>query len=77
MLVDMLDRKWRGIVYTDKNYSKLILSKEYNPSSKIKIDLRKNRKETIKKIFSDNTKTLKDVDISDISEELFWMEFLR
>lgn len=76
-LVDMLDRKWRGIVYTDKNYSKLILSKEYNPSSKIKIDLRKNRKETIKKIFSDNTKTLKDVDISDISEELFWMEFLR
>lgn len=50
---DMLDRKWKGIVYPAKDYSKLILTKDYNPVRRIKAAVKINRMDTLDHLFGD------------------------
>jgi hypothetical protein len=73
----MLDRKWRGIIYFNKNYSKVRLAREYSEIKETKNSIRNNKHIALGKLFA---ASLENIELDSLTiDELYEKEeiFLR
>lgn len=73
----MLDRKWRGIIYFNKNYSKVRLAREYSEIKETKNSIRNNKHIALGKLFA---VSLENIELDSLTvDELYEKEevFLR